>query len=235
MASLATVLGFFGATWWGWDRIADWRFPLLVILVVTSIVYGFVFRRAVSAVFLLAAIVNAVLARSAVALDTGRSPNRATGSGSSASTPAAPATTGTPSLTWIHSVEADVALLYRTTGDWTDTLATVGVPYRVVPAAVGSDALGQAIVLVRGDIAVTPLDPVPGSDVTLLVDLGATQATLVGLAVQNPGSTFVADQRIAQVHLDQRRGGGIRRTGRGSRQSRNVSLVTRVRRDRRRA
>ena len=197
MASLATVLGFFGATWWGWDRIADWRFPLLLILVVTSIVYGFVYRRAISAVFLLAAIVNAVLL-APLWLSTQSEPESsdrlrvvsldASGSGDHRKAIA----------TWVHSVEADVALLYRTTGDWADTLATAGVPYRIVPAALGSEALGQAIVLVRRDIAVTPLGPVPGSDLTLLVDVGGTPTKLVGLAVQNPGSTFESDQRIAR-------------------------------------
>jgi endonuclease/exonuclease/phosphatase (EEP) superfamily protein YafD len=197
MASLATVLGFFGATWWGWDRIADWRFPLLLILVVTSIIYGFGFRRAFSAVFLLAAIVNAVLL-APLWLSTQSAPESSdrlrvvsfdtSGSGDHRKDIAA----------WIHSVEADVALLYRTTGDWADTLATVGIPYRIVPAAVGSDAPGQATVLVRGEVAVRPLTPVPGSDLTLLVDLASTQVTLIGLAVENPGSTFEADRRIAR-------------------------------------
>jgi endonuclease/exonuclease/phosphatase (EEP) superfamily protein YafD len=197
MASLATVLGFFGATWWGWDRLADWRFPLLLVLVVTSIVYGFGFRRAVSAVFLLAAIVNAILL-APLWLSTQAEPESSdrlrvvsfdtSGSGDHRKDIA----------TWIHSVEADVAMLYRATGDWADTLAAVGVPYRIVSAAVGSEALGQAIVLARGDIAVTPLSPVPGSDLTLLVDLGDTQMRLVGLAVQNPGSTLEADHRIAR-------------------------------------
>ena len=196
-ASLATVLGFFGANWWGWDRLADWRFPLMVVLFATSIVYGLVFRRAISAVFLLAAIINAVLlaplwlstqAAAAsndrvrvVSFDTSGSDDRRN-----------------DIATWIDSVEADVALLYRTTGDWADTLATAGVPYRIVPAALGSEALGQAIVLVRRGIAVTPLDPVPGSDLTLLVDVGGTPTKLVGLAVQNPGSTFESDQRVAR-------------------------------------
>ena len=120
-ASLATVLGFFGATWWGWDRLADWRFPLLLILVLTSIVYGFVYRRAISAVFLLAAIVNAVLL-APLWLSTQSQPESsdrlrvvsldASGSGNHRKAIA----------TWVHSVEADVALLYRTTGDWADTL-----------------------------------------------------------------------------------------------------------------
>jgi endonuclease/exonuclease/phosphatase (EEP) superfamily protein YafD len=195
MASLATVLGFFGSTWWGWDRIADWRLPLLLILVATSVVYGFGFRRAVSAVFLLAAIVNAVLL-APLWLSTQSAPGSndrlrivsfdTSGSGDHRKDIAA----------WIHSVEADVALLYRTTGDWADTLNTVGVPYRIVPSPLGDQALGPAVALVRREVAVTPLEPVPGSDLTLQADVGATPVRLIGIAVENPGSTLGADQRI---------------------------------------
>jgi len=60
-ATLGTAAGFFGAAWWGFDRLADWRFPFFVVLLGAAILYGFIFRRALSAVFLLAAIVNAVL------------------------------------------------------------------------------------------------------------------------------------------------------------------------------
>ena len=195
MASLATLLGFFGTMWWGWDRIADWRLPLLVVLVATSIVYGFGFRRAASAAFLLAAIVNAVLL-APMWLSTQPAPESddrlrvvsfdTSGSGDHRKDIAA----------WIHSVEADVALLYRTTGDWTDTLTTVGVPYRIVPAALGSDALGSAVVLARRDVAVIALDPVSGADLTVQAGVGTTDVRLVGLAVQNPGSTLEADLRI---------------------------------------
>ncbi len=195
--TLATVLGFFGATWWGWDRIADWRFPLAVVLGVTAIVYGLAFRRGLSAVFLAAAIVNGVLlapmwlstqagAASSerirvVSLDT-------SGSGDSRHA----------TIAWLDSVEADLALLYRTTGDWAEALATENVPYRIMPAPVGSDAFGQALVLVRKDAVATPMPPVPGSDVTVQISLGATDATVIGLAVQNPGSPLEAESRVAR-------------------------------------
>lgn len=195
--TLATVLGFFGATWWGWDRIADWRFPLMVILGLTAIIYGLAFRRGLSAVFLAAAIVNGVLlapmwlstqAEAAsnerirvVSLDT-------SGSGDSRHA----------TIAWLDSVEADLVLLYRTTGNWDEALATANVPYRIVPAPVGDAAFGQALVLVRGDAVATPMPPVPGSDVTVHISLGSTDATVIGLAVQNPGSPVEAESRLAR-------------------------------------
>lgn len=195
--TLATVLGFFGATWWGWDRIADWRFPLLVVLGLTAIIYGLAFRRSLSALFLVAAIVNGVLLAPmwlstqaapassdrirVVSLDTSGSGDYRHGV-----------------IAWLDTIEADLVLLYRTTGDWADVLAAADTPYRIVPVPVGQDAYGQAIVLARGDVEATPMGPVPGSDVTVRVALGPTDATVVGLAAQNPGTPMEAESRLAR-------------------------------------
>ncbi len=208
MGSIATVFGFFGATWWGWDRLADWRFPLMVVLGTTAIVYGLVFRRSLSAVFLGAAIVNAVLVAPMwlstqagaastdririVSLDT-------SGSGDHRE----------DIVSWIDSVEADLVLLYRATGDWAATIAFENVPYRVVPTPVGGDALGQAIVLVRGDAVATPRAPVPGSDVTVHIGLGTTKATVVGVAVQSPGSGIESDSRLTRFAAINKAASGI--------------------------
>ncbi len=196
-ATLATAFGFLGATWWGWDRIADWRFPLMLILTVTAITYGLVFRKAASAVFLLAAIINGALVAPMwlstqgtvgssdrvriVSLDTSGAPDN-------------PRTI----LTWIDGVEADVALLYRTNADWGDAIATAEVPYRVLPVSVGPDAVGRAAVLVRDEAEVEPLDPIPGSDLTVRVASGSTEAIVVGIAAQNPSSTLESDRRIGR-------------------------------------
>lgn len=197
MGSLATVFGFFGAAWWGWDRLADWRFPLMIVLGITAIAYGLAFRRSLSAVFLVAAIVNAVLlapmwlsnqvgAASTdririVSLDT-------SGSGDHRE----------DIIAWIDSVEADLVLLYRTNGDWAATIAAENVPYRVVPTPVGGDALGPTTVLVRGDAMAAPLPPIPGSDVSIHIGIGTTDATIAGVAVQRPGSSIESDQRLRQ-------------------------------------
>ena len=197
-ATLGTVLGFFGATWWGFDRLADLRLPFLVILVATAVIYGFVFRRALSALFLLAAVVNAVLlapmwlsTQSSIAssdsirvvsLDTGgSSENRR------------------EIIDWINQEEADVALLHRTSGDWATTLDDSIAPYRIVTPPVALDATGQPLILVRHDTTVSPLPPVPGSDITVRVVNEASTITLIGISMRNPSSTSVADDRIERL------------------------------------
>ncbi len=194
-ASLGTVLGFFGATWWGFDRLADWRFPYIVILVAAAVIYGFVFRRSLSALFLLAAVANAVLLAPmwlatqpavgsndgirVVSLDTGGSSEHRR-----------------EIIEWINQEEVDVALLFHTRGDWPTTLDDSGVPYRIVATPVASEATGQPLVLVRHNATASPLPPAPGADVTVRVANETSTLTVIGLAVRSPGSTRVADDRI---------------------------------------
>ncbi len=194
-ATLGTVLGFFGATWWGFDRLADLRLPFLVILVATAVVYGFVFRRALSALFLLAAVANAVLlapmwlsAQPAVASsDSIRVVSLDTG-GSSENRRAI--------IDWINQEEADVALLHRTSGDWATTLDDSDAPYRIVTTPVASEATGQPLILVRHNATVSPLPPAPGSDLTVRVVNETSTLTVIGLSVRSPTSASVADDRI---------------------------------------
>jgi len=194
-ATLGTVLGFFGATWWGFDRLADLRFPFLVILVATAVIYGFVFRRALSALFLLAAVVNAVLlaplwlsTQSAVAsndsirvvsLDTGESSENRRAI-----------------IDWINQEEADVVLLHRTSGDWAATLDDSDAPYRIATTPVATGATGRPIILVRHNATVSPLPAAPGSDFTLRVVDETSTVTLIGLSVRAPTSTSAGDDRI---------------------------------------
>ena len=194
-ATLGTAAGFFGSTWWGFDRLADWRFPLLIILVATAVIYGFVFRRALSALFLLAAAVNAVLlapmwlsTQPAVASnDSLRVVSLDTGSSSE---------NRREIIEWIDQEEADVALLHRASGDWAATLLDSGVPYRIVTTLVSSEATGQPVILVRHNASASPLPPVPGSDFTVGVVNETGAVTIAGLSVRNPGSSSAAEDRI---------------------------------------
>lgn len=195
VASLATVLGFLGSVSWQFDRLADWRFPLMVVLAITAIAYGFISRNALSAVFLLAAFVNAGLVAplllSAQPVTTSNDRIRIVSLD----------TTGVDDdrsdiVTWIDETEADVALLFRTSDRWGDVVNAAGVPYRIVAVPTGSEALGPAIVLAHEGTAVTPLEPIAGSDVTVQVGIGSTTVTVVGVAAQNPGSSAEADRRI---------------------------------------
>lgn len=57
-ATLATLLGFFGSTWWLFDVAANYRAHLAVILVIVAISYAVLFSRATGVFFLVMALIN---------------------------------------------------------------------------------------------------------------------------------------------------------------------------------
>lgn len=197
IATLATVAGFFGDRWWGFDGAADWRFLLFVVLVITSIAYGLVFRRAISAVFLLAAIANAVLlaplwlSTQADAASSDRI--RLVTFDAAARNDVRRAT-----VDWIDGEEADVAVIYNTNGWWADTLALANAPYTIIGQPDDERTVGT-LVLVRNDTSVSLAPTVEGADVTLLVETESQTLTVIGVAERRPDSRYSAEQRIERL------------------------------------
>ncbi len=114
-ATLATVLGLLGATWWPLDVLADWRLLFTVILVVAAVVTGLGYSRVSAAIFVAAAILNVVLIAPmyleeqphpssderirVVSLDIGKAPD-----------------VRPEVLEWANTVEADIVVLVRADG-----------------------------------------------------------------------------------------------------------------------
>ncbi|MEN8112986.1 MAG: endonuclease/exonuclease/phosphatase family protein [Actinomycetota bacterium] len=194
IATLVTIAGFFGDQWWALDSASDWRFVLFVVLIVTSIVYGLVFRRALSAVFLLAAIANAVLlapmwlSTQADAVSSERIrfvTFDADGSGDHRRAV----------VDWINAAEVDVAIVFNTNGWWVDTLELTGAPYTIVGQPDDERTVGT-LVLARHDTSVSPSPSVEGADVTLSVTKGSQSLKVIGVAEHRPISGYDAEQRI---------------------------------------
>ena len=61
VATLATILGFFGSTWWLFDFAANFRAHLAVVLTLVALAYALVFSKAMGLLFLAMAVVNGLL------------------------------------------------------------------------------------------------------------------------------------------------------------------------------
>lgn len=61
VAAIATVVAFFGSTWWVFDLLANYRWYLLWILVFASVIYALTAQGWMLTVLIAAAVVNAVL------------------------------------------------------------------------------------------------------------------------------------------------------------------------------
>ena len=61
VGTLATVLGFFGSTWWLFDFAANFRAHLTVVLLLVALLYALVFSKATGLFFMAMALVNGLL------------------------------------------------------------------------------------------------------------------------------------------------------------------------------
>jgi endonuclease/exonuclease/phosphatase (EEP) superfamily protein YafD len=58
LATLATLLGFFGSNWWAFDALANFRAQYAVLLLVVAALYGAILARGAAVVFLLVGLIN---------------------------------------------------------------------------------------------------------------------------------------------------------------------------------
>ncbi len=205
-AAIGTIAGFFGAAWWGFDRIADWRLPLAALLLADAVIYGIVFRGSLSAVFLAAALVNGVLL---APMWLGRQAEaEGTGAIRVASLDLDGASGNTPeTMAWLEQLDADVVFLHRP-GDTAIPSGTIG-SLRVLPVADGGPDDAAPLLLVADGTTIASLPTVPGADAVLAVSKGTTAATFVTVAVDAPTSATGADRRLARFALLNAGAGGL--------------------------
>lgn len=195
-AVLATGLGFLGASWWPLDMLADWRFILTVALAAAVLATGFGYSRVSSMIFLVAAIVNAVLIAPmwleeqqpltasdrvrVISIDVGFAPDARESI-----------------IDWVNMSEGDVVLLANSGGTWARFIDHKGVPYRVINEDPG--LTGGTLVLARNGIPVT-VEEVPGVlgavDVIVTVPLADREVTILGVSVERPVNGSAYNERI---------------------------------------
>jgi len=120
VGTLATVLGFFGSTWWLFDFAANFRAHLAVVLVIVALVYALVFSKATGLFFMAVAAVNALLV---LPLYLNSQEPRASDASLTVVSFNVDQRTSIRDSTfrWVESVAADVVVLLDTTDDWTYT------------------------------------------------------------------------------------------------------------------
>ena len=193
VAVVATIVGFFGSTWWLFDLVADYRFPLMVALVFVAIAYGLGYGRGAAVVFLLAAVVNAVLI---VPLWISQQPKARVEDNLRVVTFDVEGNTDNRDeiLSWLGSVGARIIFLQGTDAGWATDISAAGLPYRIL---VAPDVSSGTTVLARADVDATIA---PDGDVAPYVEivttLGGATLTLIGVDTEIPRSSGGADARL---------------------------------------
>ena len=193
-AALATVLGFLGGVWWPLDVLADWRFILVAILAVAAVATGFGYSRISAMVFLVAAIVNALLIAPmwleeqptltagdrvrVISIDIGFAPD-----------------VRQRVIEWVHTAEGDVVVLANAGGTWEPAIE--GLPYRIVNDDPGLTS--GTVVLARNGIPVT-VEEVPATlgavDIAISVPLADRDVTFYAVSVERPVGANASAERL---------------------------------------
>ena len=160
IASIATVLAFFGASWWLFDLFANFRWQLAWIAIISAVVYALTAKGLAAIVFVAAAIVNAFIL--APAWFGSQPPGIGEDGVRVVSVNLYGGTDDEEfALRWLFDSDADVVIASGVSDTRLAPLVTDGSPYRLL-AAPEPDTTGVAI-LGRGDYEV---------DTTIVEDTG---------------------------------------------------------------
>lgn len=128
--TLATVLAFFGSTWWLFDFAANFRAHLTVVLLLVALAYSLVFSKATGLFFMAMAIVNGLVL---LPLYIGNPAPAASGDELTVVSFNVGQRGSIRDITfrWIDSVDPDLVVLIDANDDWTNAVELAD-PYKIL-------------------------------------------------------------------------------------------------------
>jgi endonuclease/exonuclease/phosphatase (EEP) superfamily protein YafD len=207
IATLATLLGFFGSTWWLFDYAANFRPHLAVVLLMVSLAYSLVFSKATGLFFMAMAVVNALVV---LPLYAGSPAAAAAGDDMTiVSFNVDQRVSIRPTTyTWIEAVEPDIVVLVNANDDWVRTGATPP-SYQYVNDLPLDRTFGISV-LAREDLNAEIIRVTQIRDMVVRVEASIAGQPIAVYAVQsrtssNRGDADLRDDYFEQVALLVRR------------------------------
>ncbi len=197
--TLATVLGFFGSTWWLFDFAANFRAHLAVILLIVALAYSLVFSKATGLFFMAMAFINGLLV---LPLYLGNPEPAAAGEDLTIVTFNVGQRTSIRDLTfrWIDSVEPDIVVLVDATDEWTNAVE-MAAPYEIQnPLPV--DRTFGITVLARDDLETEVLRVTQIRDAVVRVEAEIQAQPVAIYAIQARTASNEADASLREDYLD---------------------------------
>jgi len=144
LATLATVAGFFGDIWWGFDLAANYRWHLMWITLISAILFALTARGIATIVFIAASLVNAWLI-APLWMDS-----QPPGTGEDGVRIVQVDMSGTVNddgvvLRWLFDSDSDLIVISGITRSRAAPLAANGSPYRMLAAPLSPDLTGIVI------------------------------------------------------------------------------------------
>ncbi|MDJ0960258.1 MAG: endonuclease/exonuclease/phosphatase family protein [Acidimicrobiia bacterium] len=195
LATVGTILGFFGSAWWMFDVMAGYRVQFAIALILSGILYGLILGRATSVVFLIAAAINIVVIlplyldgpadpKPGGSIDVASINVRTTGAGREMV------------FRWIEATDADVVVLLETSEAWVDQVEARGLGYRIM-AQIPDDRVYGVTVLARSTLPVEILRAGDVDEVVIRTETTVDDTPVVIYAFQ-PRTPTSADTAAAR-------------------------------------
>lgn len=195
LATLGTVLAFFGGAWWAFDVIANFRLQLALVLLVCGLLYGALFGRGGAVLFIGAAVLNAALV---VPMWLSSQPAVASDQRLQIITLDVTTSLGTrsPVIGWISTVDADLIFLQQTTPAWIESIREADTGYTVIAEPAQSGQSGTiALAKVPYETRVYPVLPGTEPIVEVSADLAGRPVTVLSMRADTPSGENDAQLR----------------------------------------
>lgn len=152
MCTLGTILGFFGRKWWAFDTLANYRLQYGIALIAVGILYGMIFTRSSSVIFLAAGVLNLGLV-APFFIGSPAEPESDEALKIMSFDVASSVSNRNDILRYIDQSEADIVFLLNTSDAWIGVIRSAAIDYEL-EAAIPGDLFAGTTVLSKEPVTV---------------------------------------------------------------------------------
>ena len=200
IATVGTILGFFGSAWWMFDVMAGYRVQFAFLLIISGILYGLILGRATSVIFLVAAVINIIVILP-LYLDNPAEP----ADGDFIDVASVNVRTAVASrdrvVDWVKASNADIVFLFETSDAWVEEIRAAGLGYRIM-AEIPGDRVYGITVLARETMAVDTLRAGDVEDLVLRTETTVNGMPIVVYALQPHSPSSIDDAAARDEVID---------------------------------
>jgi endonuclease/exonuclease/phosphatase (EEP) superfamily protein YafD len=200
IATVGSILGFFGSAWWMFDVMAGYRVQFAFLLIISGILYGLILGRATSVIFLVAAVVNVVVilplylddpveAANGDFIDVASVNVRTTGIGRD------------KVFDWVKGSNADIVFLFETSDAWVEEIRSADLGYRIMPEIPGDRVYGITV-LARDTMTVDSFRAGDVQDIVIRTETNVNGMPIVVYALQPRSPSSVDDAAARDEVID---------------------------------
>jgi endonuclease/exonuclease/phosphatase (EEP) superfamily protein YafD len=198
VGTLATVLGFFGSTWWLFDFAANYRAHLAVLLLFAALTYALLFSKATGLFFMAMAVINGLVV---LPLYTSSPAPAVAGDDLTIVSFNVGQRASIRELTfrWIDSTDADIVVLIDATNEWVNATG-FAAPYQFLNG-MPVDRTHGITVLAKEDLEAEVIRVTQIRDVVVRVEAALGDLPIVIYAIHSRPASNEADASLRDVYF----------------------------------